>query len=161
MHLKTWRMKRSHTHLRDSLPFHNLQAQIFLLGALKMRRMLVMWQVNSHNPLSGYCPRNPKSMQCTPFLGPSTRKSNEAAHITRESTPLRVLLLFFVEIITQLVVETNFYYHQFLDNSDDGPSPQCEVKEAEMFAFLTLSLQMGHTVHVRLEDYWMKMEQFC
>ena len=28
-----------------------------------------------------------------------------------------------------------------------------------MFAFLALTLQMGHTVQGRLEDYWMKMEQ--
>jgi hypothetical protein len=48
-----------------------------------------------------------------------------------------------VEIITLLVVETNRYYHQFLDNSD-GPSPHCEVTEAEMFVFLALTLQMGH-----------------
>jgi len=56
-------------------------------------------------------------------------------------------------------VETNRYYHQFLDNFDDGPSPQCEVTEAEMFAFLAVTLQMGHTVQDRLEDYWMKVEQ--
>jgi len=43
-----------------------------------------------------------------------------------------------------LVVETNQYYDQFLQNSDDGPSPQREVTEAEMFAFLALTLQMGH-----------------
>jgi len=28
-----------------------------------------------------------------------------------------------------------------------------------MFVFLDLTLQMGHTVQGRLEDYWMKMEQ--
>jgi len=28
-----------------------------------------------------------------------------------------------------------------------------------MFAFLALTLQMGHTVQGRLEDYWTKMEQ--
>ena len=30
-----------------------------------------------------------------------------------------------------------------------------------MFGFLALTLQMGHTVHGRLEDYWMKTEQLC
>jgi len=60
-----------------------------------------------------------------------------------ESTPLSVLLLLFAEIITLLVVETNRYYHQFLENSDDGHSPEREVTEAEMFAFLALTLQMG------------------
>ena len=40
----------SHAHLRDGLQYQSLQAQIFLPAALKMRMMLVMWQVNSHNP---------------------------------------------------------------------------------------------------------------
>ena len=35
------------------------------------------------------------------------------------------------------------------------------MTEAEMFAFLALTLQMGHTVQDRLEDYWTKMEQLC
>jgi len=30
-----------------------------------------------------------------------------------------------------------------------------------MFAFLTLTLQMGHTVQGRLQDYLTKMEQLC
>jgi len=69
------------------------------------------------------------------------------------------MLLLFVEIITLLVVETNCYYHQFFENSDDGHSPEREVTEAEMFVFLVLTLQMGQTVQGRMEDYWMKMEQ--
>jgi len=94
------------------------------------------------------------------FTGASNRKSSEAVHITKECTPVSVLL-FFAEIITLLVVETNRYYDQFLQNSDDRPSAQREVTEAEMFAFLVLTLQMGHTVQGRLRDYWTKMEQFC
>jgi hypothetical protein len=78
-------------------------------------------------------------------------KSRVAAHVTSESTALSVLPIFFAKIITLLVVETNRYYHQFLENSDDGLSPQREVTEAEMFEFLTL--QMGHTVQGMLEDY--------
>jgi len=93
------------------------------------------------------------------FTGAPNGKSREAAHVTSESTPLSVLLLFFAEIITLLVVETNRYYHQFLENSDDGHSPEREVTEVEMFAFLVLTLQMGHIVQGRLEDYWTKMEQ--
>jgi hypothetical protein len=93
------------------------------------------------------------------FSGAPTGKSREAATITTASSPLSVLLLFFAEIVTLLVVETNRYYHQFLDNSDDGPSPQRDVTEAEMFAFLAMTLQMGHTVQHRLDDYWTKMEQ--
>jgi len=93
------------------------------------------------------------------FIGAPNRKRKEAAHVTSESTPLSVLLLFFTEIITLLVVKVNRYYHQFLENSDDGHSPEHEVTEVEMFAFLALTLQMGHTVQGRREDYWTKMEQ--
>jgi hypothetical protein len=74
------------------------------------------------------------------FIGAPNRKSSEAAHITPESTPLSNLLLFFAEIITLLVVEMYRYCHQFLDNTDDQPSSHCEVTEAEMFAFLALTL---------------------
>jgi len=41
MLLKTRRI--SHAHLRDSLQYHSLQAQIFPPAALKMRMMMVMW----------------------------------------------------------------------------------------------------------------------
>jgi len=91
------------------------------------------------------------------FIGAPNGKSIEAVHITPESIPLSVLVLFFVEIVTLLVVETNCYNHQFLDNFEDGPFPQHEVTEAEMFSFLALTLQMGQTVQDRLEDYWTKM----
>jgi len=46
----------------DGLPFHSLQVQIILPAALKIRMMLVMWQVNNHNPLNGHCPLNPKGV---------------------------------------------------------------------------------------------------
>jgi len=143
-HQKGRRTKRSHTPLRDGPPVRSHQVQIIPPAALKMRMVLVIGQVNSHNPLSGHSPLNPEGVSCTSLLGPPNRKSSEAAHITRESTTLSVLLLFFVEIITLLVVETNRYYHQFLDSFEDGLSPQREVTEAEMFAFLALTLQMGH-----------------
>jgi len=59
--LKTWRTM-NHAHLRSGLQYHSLQAQIFLPAALKMRMMLVMWQVNSHNPACGHCPLNPEGV---------------------------------------------------------------------------------------------------
>ena len=104
-------------------------------------------------------PAKPRRRVVHTFIGAPNGKNREAAHVTTESTPLSVLLLFFAEIITLLVVETNRYYDQFLENSDEGYSPQHEVTEAEMFAFLALTLQMEHTVQSRLEDYWTKMEQ--
>ena len=88
-------------------------------------------------------PSTPKACSSHLYWGPNG-KSREAAQVTSESTPLSILLLFFAEIITLLVVETNRYYHQLLENFDDGHSPEREVTEAEMFAFLALTLQMGH-----------------
>jgi len=100
-----------------------------------------------------------------PLYWGSQREKQGRCTRNSESTPLGVLLLFIAEIITLPVVETNHCCHQFVENSDDGPSPECEVTKAEMFAFLALTLQMGHTVQGRLEDYWTKMEQlrtpFC
>jgi hypothetical protein len=90
--------------------------------------------------------RNPRRRVVHTFTGAANRKSIAAAHITRESAPLRVLLPFFAEIITLLIVETKRYYQQFLDHSDDGPSPQRDVTEAEMFAFLALTLQIRHKI---------------
>ena len=103
-------------------------------------------------------PPKPQKRVVHTFTGASNGKSSEAVHITKESTPLSVRMLFFAEIITLLVVETNRYY---LDNSDDRQTRQREVTEAEMFAFLALTLQMGHTIQGRLRDYLTKMEELC
>jgi hypothetical protein len=45
-----------------------------------------------------------------------------------------------------LVVETNRYYHDYIDSLDNGPSPDPDVTEAEMFVFLALTIQLGHGV---------------
>jgi len=47
--------------------------------------------------------------------GPRGKKDNEASHINDGSSPLSVFLLYFAEIITLLVVETNHYYHNYID----------------------------------------------
>jgi hypothetical protein len=51
-------------------------------------------------------PPKPQKRVVHNFIGAPKGKSSEAAHITKESIPLSVLLLFFAEIITMLVVET-------------------------------------------------------
>ena len=66
---------------------------------------------------------------------PRGKKDNEASHINDGSSPLSVFLLYFAEIISLLVVETNRYYHDYIDRLDDGPSPEPDVTEAEMFVF--------------------------
>jgi hypothetical protein len=67
------------------------------------------------------------------------------------SSPLSVFLLYFAEIITLLVVETNRYYHDHLDRLDEGPSPQPDVTEAEMPVFLAVTIQNG-TLHTGQTD---------
>jgi len=69
-------------------------------------------------------PPKPRRRVVQTFTGAPNGKSSEAPHITPESTPLTVLTLFFAEIVTLLVVETNHYYHQFLDKCEYGPSPR-------------------------------------
>jgi hypothetical protein len=96
-----------------------------------------------------------------PFTGAHKGKNSEAVHVTAQSTPLSVLMLFFGEIITFLVVDTNRYYRDCLDSTDGQHHSQRDVTEAEMFVFLALKLQMGHTIQGRLEDYWTKLEQLC
>jgi hypothetical protein len=63
-----------------------------------------------------------------------------------------VFLLYFAEIITLLVEETNRYYHDHHDKLDEGPSPLPDVTEAEMFSFLAILILMGHNLRDRLKD---------
>jgi len=61
------------------------------------------------------------SEQCSTHIyrGPRGKKDNEASHINDGSIPLSVFLLYFAEIITLLVVETNCYYHDYIDLTMD------------------------------------------
>jgi len=52
-----------------------------------------------------------------------SEKCGEATHINNGSSPLSRFLLYFAEIITLLVVETNRYYHDHLDKLDERPLP--------------------------------------
>jgi len=64
-------------------------------------------------------------------------KDNEASHINDGSSPLGVFLLYFAEIITLLVGETDHYYQDYIDRLGDGPSPEPDITEAEMFVSVT------------------------
>ena len=72
---------------------------------------------------------------------------------------LRVFLVYFAEIITLMVVETNRYYHDYIDRLDDGPSPEPDVTEADLFVLLALTIQMGHDVRDKMTDYWATVDQ--
>ena len=71
------------------------------------------------------CPQS--SVAHTYTGGPRGMKDNEASHINDGSSPLSVFLLYFAEIITLLVVETNRYYQDYIDGLDNGPSPEPDV----------------------------------
>jgi hypothetical protein len=81
------------------------------------------------------------------------------SHINEGSSALTIFFLYFAEIITLLLVQANCYYHNYRDRLDDGPSPQPDVTEAEMFVFVALTIQMGHGVRDKLTDYWSTVDQ--
>ena len=140
--------KWSHAYYHDGLTVCCPQpARILLPASLKMRMLLFrMWQVNTHNPHSGHCHPYPRRRVVHTFTGDPTGKSSEARHITRDSSPLCVLLLFFAQISTLFVVETNRYYQDYFDSiTDMKSSPKPDVTEAEMFVFLTLTFTTRQT----------------
>ena len=91
--------------------------------------------------------------------GPRGKKDNETSHINDSSSPLSILLLYLAEIITLLVVETNHYYHDYITRLVDGPCPEPDVTDAEMFVFLALTEQMGHGIRDKLTDFWSTVDQ--
>jgi len=58
-------------------------------------------------------PSCPQSNVAHTYTGGPKGKDNEALHIKDGSSPLSIFLLYFAEIITKLVVETNSYYHDY------------------------------------------------
>jgi hypothetical protein len=92
--------------------------------------------------------------------GPRGKKVNEAVHITDSSSPLSVFLLFFAEVSTVLVVETNRYRHHYLDTLDNGPSPVSDVTEYETCVFLAITARKEHCVWDHLAGCWAAGDQF-
>jgi hypothetical protein len=115
-----------------------------------MTIMIRMDQINRHynsqQPHWWSLPSRPGSCVVHNFTGGPRGKKDSEGHINDSSSPLSVFLLYFAEIITLLVMETNRYYHCYLDSFDDGPSPVPEVTDAEMFVFLAITIQMGHCI---------------
>ena len=74
------------------------------------------------------CPQS--SVAHTYTGGRRGKKDNETSHINDGSSPRVVFLLYFAEIITLLVVETNRYNHNYIDVLDCGPSPEPDIPEA-------------------------------
>ena len=88
-------------------------------------------------------PSGPQTGVVHTFTGGPWGINREASGIDVSSSPLRIFQLFFAEIITLLVEETNRYYRDHLDRLDQGLSPQPDVTEAEMHVFLAITISMG------------------
>jgi hypothetical protein len=74
--------------------------------------------------------------------GKRGKKDSKAPHISDSSSPLSVFLLYFAEMITLLVAETNRYYHDQLDSLDEEPLLLPDMTEAEVLVFLAITIQM-------------------
>jgi len=61
-------------------------------------------------------------------------------HTNDSSTALRNFVLYFVEIIIVLVVETNHYYQCYLDALDEGHSVAGDIAEAKLFVLLETTI---------------------
>jgi len=61
-------------------------------------------------------------------------------HTNDSSTALRNFVLYFVEIIIVLVVETNHYYQCYLDALDEGHFVAGDIAEAKLFVLLETTI---------------------
>jgi hypothetical protein len=52
--------------------------------------------------------------------GPRGKNNSEAPHISDSSTLLSIFMLYFTEIVTLLVVQTDRYYHWCMDSLEEG-----------------------------------------
>ena len=75
---------------------------------------------------------------------PRRKRNSVVPELNNNSSPLSAFLLYFAEIITLVVLETNSYYRDHLDRVDERPSPQPDVTEAEMPVFLAITIEMGN-----------------
>jgi hypothetical protein len=122
-------------------------------------RMDQVSRLNSQYPAMD-TPSCPQSRVAYTYTGgPRGKKDNEASNVNDGSSPLRVFLLYFAEISTLLVVETNRYYDPYTDRLGNEPSPEPNVTEAEMFVFLALTIQTGHGVRDKMTYYWATLDQ--
>jgi hypothetical protein len=84
-------------------------------------------------------------------------------HINKDSSPLSVFMLFFLEIMRLLLEETNRYYHQYLDTLEEGRFPLPDVTIQEMYYCYAdgslLNIQTQRLlVHTRTVFYGLFME---
>jgi hypothetical protein len=74
--------------------------------------------------------------------------------MNKDSAPIVVFLLFFMEVIQLLVAETNSYYNKYIDILDSDMTVQ------ETYIFLATIIQMGHNLNIdgqHLEQIYIKL----
>ena len=81
------------------------------------------------------CPSFPQSSVAHTYTGgPRGKKDNEASHIIDGSSPLSFFFCI-LQKLSLLVVETNRYYHDYIDRLDDGPSPEPTLLKPKCLCF--------------------------
>ena len=79
-------------------------------------------QAATSGGLPNWGPPQGKNTYIHPFVGPARGvKKTDNPHIKKDSSPLSVFMLFFIQIFHLLVEQTNIYYQQHLDGQA-GPS---------------------------------------
>lgn len=91
-------------------------------------------------------PLCPRKSAVHNYIGGPRGKKIEVLCTNETSSPLSVFLLHFAEIITLLIEKINQYHHYYLDTLDDDFFPALDITEAEMFAFLAITIQTGHCI---------------
>lgn len=91
-----------------------------------------------------------------PYKGANT---SIAPEINAESSPFSIFITFFEEVIRIMWQETNRYYQQFCTHQGTS-NHQPDVSYEEIYKFLALVIQMGHSQREEFKDYWCKDEQF-
>jgi hypothetical protein len=67
---------------------------------------------------------------------------------------MSIFILYFTSVIDMLLIKANRYYHQYFDRHDGTPNPLRDIMNSEMFVFLAIIVQMGHSIRDRLREYW-------
>jgi len=88
---------------------------------------------------------------------PSELRIQESLHVKKDSKPITVFLLFFMEVIQlMLIAETNKNYSQYLDTFHNigrcSLLPDMSVQD--MYTYSAIIIQMGHDVKDTPKTYW-------
>ena len=93
------------------------------------------------------CPPSPgypnSQTPSSPDFSTSTSEDKDAIYNVAGQQPQSTQCTLSPYLRRRVVVGTNRYYLEYLYLFDDGPSPQTDVFEVKMLAFLALTLQVG------------------